>query len=368
MIDMKYTPSRQETAETMGSSASERSSAPQLKFDVDVDVDDLDDLDDASLIKQAEEQASMERLLVAARLLKQVKEKTLLEPKHLKMIKWADITEASMKDLLTPPDQDGSAWKKQSESHGRRDFTVYYIVTENSQLHSRIDSVIESSLLVPILSAFNESDLYETWMPSFKKPIKLGIQQTKKLKESGRGNQIIQVTVKMAWPFSTRETIQHAVAVDVIDEQGAIAIQVLTEDPEEDECIPEALPGVVRIDMSVSMLIRGCPPDHHLLAKSKHEYPKDEELIMISMKSSVDAHVSGVPVSLINFVTRTVFGRMWASLLHVAEDVRDGKRPQHKEAIAEKRELYDWVEERIDVMMEKVKHTSQSEVKENQDN
>jgi hypothetical protein len=366
MTDMKDTPSRQETAETIGSSASERSSAPQLKLDVDVDVD-VDDLDDASLIKQAEEQASMERLLVAARLLKQVKDKTLLEPKHLKVIKWADITEAGMKDLLTPPDQDGSAWKKQSESHGRRDFTVYYKVTENSQLQSRIDSVIESSLLVPIISALNESDLYETWMPSFKKPFKLGIQQTKKLKESGRGNQIIQVTVNMAWPFSTRETIQHAVAVDVIDEQGAIAIQVLTEDPKEDECIPEALPGVVRIDMSVSMLIRGCPPDHHLLAKSKHEYPTDEELIMISMKSSVDAHVSAVPVSLINFVTRTVFGRLWASLLQVAEDVRDGKRPQHKEAIAEKRELYDWVEERIDVMMEKVKNTSPREVKENQE-
>jgi hypothetical protein len=222
----------------------------------------------------------------------------------------------------------------------------------------RIDCAIESSLLVPILSVFNESDLYATWMPSWKTPFKLGIDQTKKLKESGRGNQIIQVTVNMAWPFKTRETVQHAVAVDVIDEEGAIAIQVLTETPEDDPVIPEPLPGVIRIDFECSILIRGCPPDHPCLEKSKEKYPKEEELIMISLKYLVDAHITGVPKSLINFVTRVVLGKLWTSLLQVAEDIRDGKRPQHKQQIAEKRELYDWIEGRIDVMIAKVKESS----------
>ncbi len=79
---------------------------------------------------------------------------------------------------------------------------------------------------------------------------------------------------------------------------------------------------------------------------------------MISMKSFADAQLQGLPMVLINFVTRIVIGRVWASLLQVAEDFRDGQRPQLIEAIAGKRELYDWEENRIDVMIEKVKASS----------
>ena len=38
--------------------------------------------------------------------------------------------------------------------------------------------------------------------------------------------------------------------------------------------------------------------------------------------------------------------------LNVAEDVKEGRRPEHSAAIAKKREvLYDWVEERTRVML-----------------
>lgn len=316
--------------------------------------------DDAGLIAEAEKQYGVERLLVAANLLRQVQDKSLLQKEHHSMIRWADATEEGMKDLLQPPTNADSSWKKQSESHGNRDFFVYYQVSETNKLYCRIDSVIESSLLVPILSVFNESDLYSTWMPSWKKPFKLGVEETKKLKESGRGNQIIQVVVNMAYPFSTREVIQHAIAVDVIDEEGAIAIHVVSETHEDDPVIPEVPPRVVRIDFDASILIRGCPADHPLLAKSKNKYPDGEALILMSLKNSVDAHVSGVPVSLINFVTRTVLSALWSSLLRVSEEVRDGKRPLHQEAISGKRDLYDWVESRIDVMIEKVKNDANS--------
>jgi hypothetical protein len=66
-------------------------------------------------------------------------------------------------------------------------------------------------------------------------------------------------------------------------------------------------------------------------------------------------HVKAVPLSIQNFVTRTVIGRFWSSLLQVAEDVRDSdKRQLHKEAIAAKRELYDWIDQRVQVMLEKM--------------
>ena len=44
--------------------------------------------------------------------------------------------------------------------------------------------------------------------------------------------------------------------------------------------------------------------------------------------------------------------------LYVAEGVRDGKRPQHKEAIEEKADLYRWIERRTDFMLAKLKQAS----------
>jgi hypothetical protein len=46
------------------------------------------------------------------------------------------------------------------------------------------------------------------------------------------------------------------------------------------------------------------------------------------------------------------------STLHVAEDVRNGKRPMHKKAIDAKRELYDWIEERAAVMINNLEKES----------
>jgi hypothetical protein len=198
------------------------------------------DKDDASLIQKAEEEASEERLLNAERLLKRVKNQDLLTPKHHEIIRWANRTEASMRVLLESPDSEDSSWTRQSESHGDRDFFVYYQVEkESNKLFCRIESAVESSLLVPVISVFNESDLYKSWMPSWKRPFKLGYRETKMLKESGRGNQVIQVIVDTPIFSSTRETIFHAVAVDVIEESGAIAIQVNTETPEDDPIVSQ---------------------------------------------------------------------------------------------------------------------------------
>jgi hypothetical protein len=58
---------------------------------------------------------------------------------------------------------------------------------------------------------------------------------------------------------------------------------------------------------------------------------------------------------LINFVTRTVIGQIWGVLLQVAEDVRDGKQPQHARAIDCKPELYCYIQERVKVMFQKLR-------------
>ena len=73
----------------------------------------------------------------------------------------------------------------------------------------------------------------------------------------------------------------------------------------------------------------------------------------------VDSKVSYVPLGLINFVTHAALGIMWSVLLSVAEEVQDGKGPLHQEMIDEKRELHNWVNARVGVMIEKMKSSDQ---------
>lgn len=310
--------------------------------------------DDAELLIKAEELFGEERLLKAAEVLKQVKDQEKLFSDHHKMIlRWAEIVDSSIQKMMEDPERDGSPWIKQKEKHGHRDFIVFYQVSDDNQLTARIDCVVESSLLVPFLSVLNESDLYVSWMPSWERPIKLGIKLSEKLKLEGRGNQTIHVRAGLMWPFSDRDLFFRVMAVDAIEgSDGCIAIQALSQTSEDDPIIPKPTRGSVQMGFSNFFLIRACPSDHPCVTRSKQYVGKAHEpLILISMSMKADPRIDTVPQSLQNFGTRTVLGRMWSTLLNVAEDVRDGKRPEHKEAIDAKRDLYDWIEERVGVMI-----------------
>jgi hypothetical protein len=77
----------------------------------------------------------------------------------------------------------------------------------------------------------------------------------------------------------------------------------------------------------------------------------------------LDAHIANVPMSLINFVTRTVIGHIWAMLLQVAQDIREGRRPQHAQVIADKPDFYRWVETRVQVMLDQLQEESALDAK-----
>jgi len=74
--------------------------------------------------------------------------------------------------------------------------------------------------------------------------------------------------------------------------------------------------------------------------------------ILVCVSFFVDAKIHFLPMSVINFVVRTVIGKSWNMFLHVARDVFAGKRPAHAKAIEQKRDtLYDWVDERVQTML-----------------
>jgi hypothetical protein len=303
---------------------------------------------DMDLIYQALELFQDDRLLEAVRLLRKVKDKTLLEENHRQILSRAETFEAKVADLTSSPSE---GWTKQSESHGRYDTVIYYKVDDAARLTARIETPIEPSLLAPLISVFNESELYETWIPHFSYP-KMGVKKSVKLRQTGRCNQIIAVTSYMPWPIADRECVFDATAVDDIDANGHIVVKMETRHQgEEDGLIPPPEKGIVRIDFDGAILMRKCPQDHVSLAKSITDHRGN--LILVTLTMFCDAHIKCVPQSLINFVTRTVIGRIWGMLLGVAEEIRDGKRPLHAEAIHKKREhLYEWVDERIATMLD----------------
>ncbi|KAL7575585.1 hypothetical protein ACA910_020156 [Epithemia clementina (nom. ined.)] len=318
------------------------------------------------LLQQAEAAMAEERYLEAGRLLHQVDDSSVLEERHLECLKIVEEFKESMEDLMQPtPEQDG--WTKQTERHNKRfDTAIYYKVDPtNHQLTCLMEAAIPSSLLVPLISIMNECTLYGTWMPSWKHPFRVGYRKTDVLKEMGRGNLINHVVVDLFPPYHPRDIIMLTRAIDEIDAASKIIIRAKSlKSSEDDSCVPEPGRHVVRMDMECCFIFQVCPPDHPLLQHSKIAYPPNERMLLFVGKQRVDAHVSYVPLSVINFFTRQFLNGLLINFLSVGEEVRDGKRPEHQAAIQSKPELYDWVRQRVDVMFEKIEKEQQSKEKE----
>lgn len=307
---------------------------------------------DAELIELADEHLKEDRLLQAARALRRVEDQSVLSEKQQWALSKAAEVETIVEDLGVEP---GPEWSKHGENHGRFDTIVYYKVVE-SRLTARLETPIDPELLVPLISVLNETELYTTWLPRWEMPIKLGVRNVTKLREEGRCNQRMKAVTDLPWPVLPRECLIDTVAVDDIDENGVIVVRMMTPSPDQKDVPSEPEEGCVRIDFEGGFLFRKCPKDHPAFLKSKNKNNKDDnpdkDLLLCNIKVFVDGKVKFVPLSLVNFVTRTVLGRMWGQTLAIAEDVRVGKREQHAAIIEQRREeVYDWVAERCHVML-----------------
>ncbi|GAX18065.1 hypothetical protein FisN_25Hh040 [Fistulifera solaris] len=352
--------------------------------------------DDIPLFHQVEALYQEEKLLEAARLLRtflQEESKSFhhLNDRYRHILTEAQEMENAIADIVGPP---SDQWNRQSSSSSgggkyRRPTVIYTKFDPDWKLTCRIETPIEASLLVPLLSVLNETDLYDTWIPSWRFP-KIGVSRSQKLHHSGKANQLVQIVCDVPWPLRTREVIVQATAVDEIDERGYIVIRLNTlskQQEQEHPAVHEKDPEVVRVDFEGAILFRACPLDHELRNNIDPNDPLAREpLVLVSFKmyvpliSSVgvshplsnafafssyhllhlflrrflDSKFTAVPTSLVNFCTKTVIGSMWNMFLHVAEDVRDGTRPEHAKIIAEKANLYQWIEQRSQVMLEQL--------------
>jgi hypothetical protein len=249
------------------------------------------------------------------------------------------------------------------------------------RLRARCETPIEKHLLEPLLSVLNETELYETWLPSFRIP-KFQIRQCKKLKQCSRVSQVLWVVMDLPWPVTPREIVLSAAAFDSIEDDGHIGIQLKTiDEKEEDVVIPTSSSNEqggggdgndnrVRVDLDGGFLFEKCPRDHPAMkefqknrngnngedGKVNDEEQEEEECILVTFAAVMDPHMKLLPQSFLNFLVKTALGTAWRMLLSIAQDVKDGKRPDHAKAIEQKRqEVYDYVRERVDVMLSNMK-------------
>ncbi|KAG7370010.1 hypothetical protein IV203_027756 [Nitzschia inconspicua] len=319
-------------------------------------------LHDGSLDKAVEGLVQEERHLAAARLLRRRLDTSKpISEDHRKLLRNADVIERAVAELLSSPKND---WIKQGESHGKNgDFTIYYKIQEGAKLTCRIESPIPTSHLVPLLSVLNESGLYHEWIPTFHRPFKLGVTSSKQLVSFSRGHQVIQVQCSVPYPIYPREALFDVVAIDDIDENGYIIAKMTTVTEGNCSNLPDIFdfPGVTtgfeRCDFDGAVLFRACPTDHANYESAKRKCD-GQDLILTTFSFHFDARLRYIPQALINFVTREALDIIWNMLLNVAEQVRDGTRTQHCEVIAQKKEFYEWVKDRCQFMLDKMKSKS----------
>jgi hypothetical protein len=294
-------------------------------------------LSDADALAQAKEHFQRDQVLVAARLLKNVTSVPEEDiPFQQEVEQKAELLNHVIADLLSNPEQpteaghndhDHDKWIKGGESHnGHRDTIMYYKLSEDMQLTGRLETPIESSLLVPLLSVLIETDLYMTWFPRWTVP-RVGIAAVNKLAQLGRTEQVIQFMSEVPWPFTARDVILRTCATDDIDDvngdpntTGTIAISLVSlkhgeqvhkstacnphyQTEKELVDIPPVAEGRKRAEFNGGLLIRKCPADHVALQHSRVHYPPEEHLILVGFSMCIDGKISPLfPTAVINFV------------------------------------------------------------------
>ena len=328
-------------------------------------------LDDKELLKQAKTHYNEEQLLASARLLRKVKDRALLgrrkeedPPDFQNILDNAKIIEQAVDDLLSDPFTHGG-WKINHNHNASYNTTIYHkIVKQEAGLFGdniptftcRVETPVSSDLLIPLLSVLNESSLYDTWIPSWKKPFQLGISKSEQLFKASRGHQIIRTQLNLPWPLKAKEVLMDVTAVDDIDSQGFIIAKLrtlkdATSTIPKGFTIPELPKNVVRTDFDGALLFRPCPKDHPNYESTRFNYPEEH---LILLQYTISLPLSGLPPflkGLVDFITEKVIIRVWNMLLRVAEEVRDGKRSDHLQAIEEKSESYDWMHHRCQILL-----------------
>jgi len=293
---------------------------------------------------------SDERIFDAKRELVKVDEKSLT-PEEKQLIQRVDECESFIN--IAKNDLDPS-WKKVGDAKKGDHMisTIYKLEYKPIRVDFIVECAVEKSLIFPVMAVINEVDLYPTWLPKWSTP-KFQVLRAETLKRSGRTGQV--GTIRLVHPMATVEFYFDIRTVDDIETENELIISIDPMEEGDQDLVPPVVDDVNRVTIGGGLLFRKCPEDRAEEAKKlkKNKLEGDEEFVLLSL-SVVYANKNkfldpGIFVKKISgFLIKVVSGLIFSKLLTVAAEVRDGKRPEHDKAIAEKQESYEFLKQCAD--------------------
>ena len=321
----------------------------------EVDLDDSVERDDgiADRLCKAKRLGEECRLLCAASLIEDIDPK-YYELEHHNIMRDAGKIKTVLRDCASSATSEDDEWTKQVEQHGKHEFSVYTKMDEASNKFSyRLETPIEASMLIPILSVFNETELFITWFPRYKFP-KYQMTKSEKLVQLGRASQIVLLQTENQWPVPRRELLLKAVSCVNLQEDeesrsdtslntpSRIVVSIQSLDSEND--------GQYGLKISPSAAGKRVAVDAGLVFEASPE--ADSEILFTWTFSMTITKKFALPLNFFNFLLKFAMPRVWVMLLRVAEEIKDGRRPAHIDAIQRKRgEFYDWMEECVSFLL-----------------
>ena len=324
---------------------------------------DSDEIFNKRLSVEANKLFEDERLLDAACLLRKINPTSLLTDEERQRIQIADEF-SSFFSVLKNFDGilsslESSSWKSLNVSKINGYFTdCYYNIQRKKdstsvKLDMKISSIVHKSLVPYLLAVLNETDLFYQWMPQWNIP-KVKVTRSERLQQTGRCSQVLLFTLQLPWPLNFVEIVLDAVAIDDIKSSKSIGIRFQTlKSGDKDGLIPPPEPKANRLDSNGGFMIH--IPSEELMNRAqdggfikKNENPDD--FLQYTFLTKLENKGFNVPEYILRFVCRVMILCGWKRFLQVAEEIRDGKRPDHAARIKKNKELYDWIDVRLDVL------------------
>ena len=216
-------------------------------------------------------------------------------------------------------------------------------VSGGTKIDIKIDSIISKSLVSSYIALLQEPDLFTEWIPQFKVP-KVKLYRSELLEVSAPFSKVIALTLKLPWPLVFIEFIIGATATDDIQTNKSVGIRFRTyKTGDRNGLIPPPEPKVNRIYGNGGFMFH-VPSEEYKKRAKEGGYMKEgesvDDLVQLTLLVNWDTKGFSFPESLIRFALRIMLHMAWKKIMRVAEEIRDGKRPENAAKVKKANEIW----------------------------
>ncbi|EFC42695.1 predicted protein [Naegleria gruberi] len=201
-----------------------------------------------------------------------------------------------------------------------------------SGMHAvKVEGTIHASMF-QVLSIFYEVDLYKSWVPSMRDSLVIH--------KFGKYRFLSYFSFNLPWPFSPRDLISYAFAIDRLESDGSIMVSVQGITPATHPEYKDKIGSYVSQD-------NVCAECEYASFLVKYVSPEET---FVQIVGSVDPKLSYVPYWFINMVTDQISYLSMSKLRQVAKTV---PHTEYQTRIDSNDEIYGDIKRRLEIFLSK---------------